>query len=626
MRSASDLRVTVRLVWPQVKTPPGRDFSVFEATLVDADGDHCGLVQYFYGETPVRNKAAEALKVRFLNGSLWNMTSVKQLQAVQPRYAAFSCPYRIVLQKNGKSQVSLQPVMHAPDLLRRMPRRPAARGDLGDLPMLQGNRLVNVQLLLKEMSPARTTTSTKDVVADAWLVDAAGRVAHVTVWRDHVQELKNSLGKVLNLYNILAQPGPDQAPKFDTIDATHIEPLEPDDCDDDRSRLLQSKAEELMKADMANLAHVTAEYEQLEGRDYAMGEVPETTAAALAMAAQCPANTDVEVFQVNGAVLALMPANDEADVRTKKGDRLWVPGRLQDCTGSCDVRVSERALLQLCAVAQDEAHQAVDGIAKDIVTGVLLLPRCNARVRRSVRDAKGRADEQLLKLTSIVVVAAAPIFVTSVPTCLPVTAEDRVIPCTLTQLGVSSFGSMYVDVGTAKVFITGAIVCLRGSARAATVEKREHDAAVVKNPNVVDVLAPTELQKTTVTALGIASLAALAQLQLQKTTWHLALITAGRTAASGGLEEVVISNLWSPVHAGVGATDADVLNALQAFDTERLQVQAAVAKRHCEKKRLLPSSADELAELLTPPSKRVCRDLTESPLQPVSPTVSTPST
>ena len=75
-----------------------------------------------------------------------------------------------------------------------------------------------------------------------------------------------------------------------------------------------------------------------------------------------------------------------------------------------------------------------------------------------------------------------------------------------------------------------------------------------------------------------------------------------------------MSNLWSPVEAGVGATESDVQKALSAFDAERLQVQAAVGKRHFDRKRLLPSSAEQLADLLTPPSKRVCRDLSESPL------------
>jgi hypothetical protein len=241
-----------------------------------------------------------------------------------------------------------------------------------------------------------------------------------------------------------------------------------------------------------------------------------------------------------------------------------------------------------------------------------------------VREAKGRAEE-LLKLASVAVVAAAPVFVASIPACMPVTSEDRVLPCTLAQLGVSSFGSLYVDVGTAKVFVASAVVCLRGSARTATVEMREHDTAVVKNPNVIDVLAPPDQQKTNVTALGVASLAALAQLQLQKTTWHLALITAGKAAGSGDLEEVVVSNLWAAVDAGVGATEADVDKALKAFETERQQMQAAVAQRHFDKKRLLPSSAEQLADLLTPPSKRVCRDLAESPLQFVSPSRSSPS-
>jgi hypothetical protein len=282
------------------------------------------------------------------------------------------------------------------------------------------------------------------------------------------------------------------------------------------------------------------------------------------------------------------------------GSRLFVMAEITDWTGTCTIRLGERAAL--CAAGMSSRDEFIDGCAK----GVLVLQRVHLRLKRTIVQA------QEGKLVSLVAVCATPAGMSSpVPYVGPL-LEAKVIPSKLAQLKLLPFGGLAVEVEGERLRVHTASVLLRMDAAAECT--MEDGVAHLSFNEAVDATCATE--DTEDPAANVCVTITVPEILAEKLTWGPGMVCLGQVVTAsftdGAVTEVCCSQLW-PVSAG---TFCEGLTP-EAFLEELSQVHACIKQaRTVGKKRKIAAVA--VGEYFTPEKRRVCRGLLSSPTSSTS--------
>lgn len=269
------------------------------------------------------------------------------------------------------------------------------------------------------------------------------------------------------------------------------------------------------------------------------------------------------------------------------GTRLFVPAEISDWTGSCNVRLGERAAL--CAAGLSSKDEFIEMQEK----GQLRLQRVHLRLKRSIVGDN--------KQVSLVAVCAclAP-FSTPIPFVGPL-LETKILPAKLDQLRNIPYGGLAVEVQGELVQVRSAVVLLRCSGslemtrKTGTIElcyKGAQDASVDTTGATVDI--------SYVVGEGQE-----AEVQWQKGDVLLAHVISVEFDEDSSLTEVCCSDMQL-------ASDQQATVSAFAAELAAVQLTVAEARTHGSKKRKF-SGASDLDEYFSPDKRRVCMGLQSPP-------------
>lgn len=273
------------------------------------------------------------------------------------------------------------------------------------------------------------------------------------------------------------------------------------------------------------------------------------------------------------------------------GARLFVQAEVSDWTGSCSVRLVEKAALSIAGLSSKEEF------LEQHRKGLLTLRRVHLRLKRNI--------VQEGKQVSLVGVCACPAQVSNPVIYMGPLLESSILPARLAELKSIPFGGLAVEVQGDIVPVRMAAVLLRCGEPG----EREHRAETVE-------CYYKEAQDASVGA-GDATVRVcfvLPKSREQHLTWGpdddvLVLIASAEFNGDGSLAEVLCADMRpAPHEAEEGGSTA------QAFTDELTAVHSLLAKaRSAGQKRAFSSTSPQLEEHFTPDKRRVCTDLRSPP-------------
>jgi hypothetical protein len=282
------------------------------------------------------------------------------------------------------------------------------------------------------------------------------------------------------------------------------------------------------------------------------------------------------------------------------GSQLFVLAEITDWTGTCTVRLGERAAL--CAAGVASREEFIDGCA----SGVLMLRRVHLRLKRTIVQA------QEGKLVSLVAVCATPSRMASPVPYIGPLLEAKVIPAKLGQLRLLPFGGLAVEVEGERLRVHAASVLLRIDAAA---ESTVHDGmAHLRFRDASDAAGPAGHAGDA--SGNVCVTITLPEILAEKLAWEPGKLFLGQVVtasfADGAVTEVCCSQLW-PVSAGASCEGLTP----EAFQEELGQVHACIKQaRTAGRKRKIAAVA--VGEYFTPEKRRVCGGLLSPPTSSTS--------
>ena len=383
----------------------------------------------------------------------------------------------------------------------------------------------------------------------------------------------------------------------------------------------QPRVKELLKI-VDNLAEqeITSSATTAVESEVAKGPLRVVCVQALLLSTLLRVNFEENAFALDGVTVDITET-DEAKICAGSDGRLFVPATLSDCSGSAEVRLTEKAALAIATEATRE-----DFLEK-MRRGTLRLMRGNMRVTRTIKEL---TDGKVV--ANLVVVDAAPCIF---PEC-DASATDPtnykfsdssvfadgsgVIPAWVSKINPTSFGGSGVEVGMPGRRVHeargGALVLVKATSDSEV--EQTASSVVLVSKKVQGIEPPTDVHGDTKICgesddyeyqlSGFFPLALLLHLGLHAGDKALIRVTDVRRSEGPPKKcELTYSDCWK-------------INDMSEEDAiERMKTEITVASLVCQRRRQLrrkgstvdADDSQEIVQVFTPSAKR-CRRYSDS--------------
>ena len=331
----------------------------FECLLVSDDSDAYCLGQFRKkGKEPAATNEFQATMEQFKRNSVWKVTKIS-LAKSNAKY--LGCSHKVVIDINASK---FQPVLQSTV---KMPQQATPPEDLNTLLQCASGQLVDVIAFVTHVSAERTHTTFQGVrnVVDVTIMDDSGSTnaakSEFAAWFPALptNEPCNDLKRLCDMAgrfvptafcNLICQKDGDQTILKPSMNSFTYESV----TEGTKATRLIAKADELL-ATSAEHVTVVAELPVFQSRqeiDYRSTQATLTVCRLLQLARQIdqpePAGAAEHastLFQINH-VRVLEPKGGDS-VFAKETDRLWPNVRVVDSTGTIEIRMREKAALEL---------------------------------------------------------------------------------------------------------------------------------------------------------------------------------------------------------------------------------------------------------------------------------------
>jgi len=332
----------------------------FECLLVSDDSDAYCLAQFRKkGKEPAATNEFQATMDQFKRNSVWKVSKIS-LAKSNAKY--LGCSHKVVIDINASK---FKPVLQSTV---KMPQQATPPEDLNTLLQCAPGQLVDVIAFVTHVSEERTHTTFQGVrnVVDVTIMDDSGSTnaakSTFAAWfpandiDEDLKRLRNMVGRSVPMafFNLVCQKDDDKTLLKPSINSFMFESVSYGT----KATRLIAKANELLATSPENVT-VVAELPAFQSRqeiDYRSTQATLTVCRLLLLARQIdqpePAGAAEHastLFQINH-VRVLEPKGGDS-VFAKETDRLWPNVRVVDSTGTIEIRMREKAALELSGAA-----------------------------------------------------------------------------------------------------------------------------------------------------------------------------------------------------------------------------------------------------------------------------------